>query len=339
MIKSYICLVIFLLLIIFPALYAEDVDNNQYPFCSDNVGYGPLNLSSQSPLQLLRIPIRPDSPSTLLRGRKEILTTITWSNLWMIKENRFIVDAEIIRLLTEFNYGLTDRWQIGVEIPVTCVTGGIMDGLAENTHNILNIGQHKRTDYPRNRVKIELLNKTDNTYFTETNKTLTIDDIICCAKYKLTCGNIMAPACAVSLSVKLPTGNTRLPLSGHGVDAGLSFSVSKQWSGFNLYGGLGYSYYGEETMGGIELRRGQNSFWVAGEYRIARKASLITQYLANTGGAKYFYDFSDTSHEITFGMKYQVSSRHLLEFGVLENLINFDNSPDIGFHFGLLSRF
>jgi hypothetical protein len=338
--KNSICLIVFFSLFLSGALYAEDIAGDQYPFCSDNVGYGPLNLTSQSPLQLFRLPIRPDSPSTLAAGKKEILHTLSWSNLWMISEQRFLIDAEIIHLSTEFSYGISNRWQAGVEIPATLMTGGVMDGLAENVHEFLNIGQHERTDFPRNRVRIELLNKKDYSYFTATRKTMTVDDIRCRVKYKITCddaGGFLASA--VSLSLKLPTGNTRLPLSGHGVDMGLGFSAAKGWNNFNLYGGLGYSYYGKDEFGNVELMPAQGSLWLVGEYRLARRASLIVQYLSNTGATKDFYDFSDTSHEITFGLKYQVSAGRLLEFGILENLINFDNSPDIGFHFGWLSRF
>ena len=49
--------------------------------------------------------------------------------------------------------------------------------------------------------------------------------------------------------------------------------------------------------------------------------------------------FSTNSHEITLGWKWEFVNNVVLEFGLIENLINFENSPDFGIHAGLTWRF
>ena len=49
--------------------------------CFSHVGYGPLNVYSQSPFQALRLGIRPRTPSTLGKGQYEVRGTSTWVNV------------------------------------------------------------------------------------------------------------------------------------------------------------------------------------------------------------------------------------------------------------------
>ena len=52
-----------------------------------------------------------------------------------------------------------------------------------------------------------------------------------------------------------------------------------------------------------------------------------------------FDPFSEASHEITLGWKWEVVPQGVLEIGVVENLVTFDNSADFGIHAGFTQRF
>ncbi len=56
-------------------------------------------------------------------------------------------------------------------------------------------------------------------------------------------------------------------------------------------------------------------------------------------GALCADSFSKASHEITLGWKWEVVPRGVLEIGVVENLVTFDNSADFGIHAGFTQRF
>ena len=59
----------------------------------------------------------------------------------------------------------------------------------------------------------------------------------------------------------------------------------------------------------------------------------------NTGVAKDFYEFSKATYEVILGCKYRFHQRTVFEFGLIENYVHYDNTPDFGFHFGITHRF
>ena len=89
---------------------------------------------------------------------------------------------------------------------------------------------------------------------------------------------------------------------------------------------------------GIRLRRTQWSAMAAVEYRASTRTSYLLQGLVTSPSAKDFGDFAKPTYEVTLGFKRVLSRDLLLEASVLENLFVFDNSPDVGFHVGLVWR-
>lgn len=67
--------------------------------------------------------------------------------------------------------------------------------------------------------------------------------------------------------------------------------------------------------------------------------SLILQYLGTEGQAVDFGPFSETSNEIVVGWKWEAAPGGVLEVGLIENVVTFDNSPDFGVHAAWTQRF
>jgi len=91
--------------------------------------------------------------------------------------------------------------------------------------------------------------------------------------------------------------------------------------------------------GVIDLSRDQWTVLAALEYKPFKKTSFILQYLCNTGPARDLYEFSKTTHELTFGIQWGIGKSTLIQIGILENIFFYDNSPDIGLHLGIRYRF
>ena len=49
--------------------------------------------------------------------------------------------------------------------------------------------------------------------------------------------------------------------------------------------------------------------------------------------------FDDPTNEIDIGWKWEFTRGTVLEPGLIENIVEVDNSPDFGLHFGLRHRF
>jgi hypothetical protein len=78
---------------------------------------------------------------------------------------------------------------------------------------------------------------------------------------------------------------------------------------------------------------------LAAEWRFFARQSLLLQLLTTEGLVDDFGPFSDNSNEFTVGYKWELRSRGILEVGLIENIVSFDNSPDFGIHLGYSQRF
>jgi hypothetical protein len=133
----------------------------------------------------------------------------------------------------------------------------------------------------------------------------------------------------------LPSGD-EYELRGLGAPSiALSAVASKRLGGSPviLFGGVGFQYCTADDIAGIEI---QNEEWsgLAGlEYQYTPSLSLIAQYLVSSPVAKDYYAFSDPTHEVSVGFKWRITRYTTMEFAVVENILIFDNSADIGVHF------
>ena len=83
----------------------------------------------------------------------------------------------------------------------------------------------------------------------------------------------------------------------------------------------------------------QSTFLTALEWRFRSDQSLLFQLLLTEGVIGSFDPFSDRSDELTIGWKWEVVDKGILEVGLIENILSFDNSPDFGIHVGFTRRF
>lgn len=135
--------------------------------------------------------------------------------------------------------------------------------------------------------------------------------------------------------MRLPTALQREYYGSGGVDGAISLAGTHRSGPIYLYTTLGYGVYGSGSLFDIELRPYQWTFFAAVEYPVSKKISLIAQQLSNSGVAAAFEGFADPTHELILGVKHVVSPHLMLEYGIVENLLNFRNSVDFGLIFGL----
>jgi thiol-disulfide isomerase/thioredoxin len=307
--------------------------------CFANVGYGPLDLPSQSPLQLLRLGLSPRAPSTLAGGDKELHLRATWVNIWA-NETDYFFDYETLQTDLAFSYGLSDTFQLDIGFQTQSRFGGAMDSLIQEFHDLFGIDQNGRDQVPRDEFNfgidpsasqpgVTLTGSDRGLYATSTSLTL---------QHNVTCGTESLPAFAYALTMRYELKSEDLQ-GGSPVDLGASIATSKRYSDFYIYGTLGYTFFGREQFRGIELRDTQWSFLAAVEWRAFSAESLMVQYLVTEGLANDLGDLSDPSHEITLGAKWEVITGTVIEVGLIENIITFGNSPDFGLHLGVTTRF
>ena len=314
--------------------------------CFSNVGYGPLALSAQSPFQSLRLAMKPRTPSTLGRGQLQLRGTATWVNVWNVdefdlpeEEREFFLDTEMLQVALGLAYGITDTLEIEGELQDRSRFGGTMDGFIEGFHDLFGIDQSGRDQHPRDSFDVQLrpqgqpavvLDDGDRGSYTRS--------VQATIQHNVTCGTSRLPAFSYSFTARYDSLGVDLS-GGSPWDFGASVAASRRFGKLYLYATLGYGVFGRDSFRGIALDDTQFSWMLALEWRMASRVSLLLQYLWTEGVAQDFGPFSDASNEITLGLKWEVYPRGTLEFGLIENIVEFDNSPDFGLHVGYTQRF
>lgn len=317
--------------------------------CFSHVGYGPLGIRSQSPFQALRLAILSRTPSTLARGEHQARVGASWVNLWAVDQGVFdpasgvlgpyVFDSEAFDLDVAYGYGLGDTVQIEVAYEHRWRFGGVMDGFVEGFHDLFGIEQSGRDRWPRGQTFI-LIDPGDGRPPINRDRTSEhsiAQSVRASFQHNVTCGTEYIPALSWSATVRTAVGGE--DLEGSNVDFALSAAASRRIGRFYVYLTFGYTWYGSDGFAELDLEDTQLSALVAAEWRFKPRMSLLLQYLLSEGAAVDLGPFSETSHEVVVGWKWEFRPAGVLEIGLIENVITFDNSPDFGLHAAVTQRF
>ncbi len=316
---------------------AQDVSNWAE---SPAVGLGPLELRSESPLSILRLTPTPRTPRTLARGQWRLELLTSWNNYFDYEPQLYTIDAEALRFTMSAAYGVTPRLELAVGLPLSYRGGGIMDRFIENFEGLLHVANQDRKRFPRNRYQVLIHGPNGRTFeLTGRDAGWGIEDATVGARYQLAPGTATTPAVMALLTVKVPTGRASSLFSSGGYDVAAGLSAGQRLGRrFNVYGSVVAMHYAATDMVGVRLKPNQLSLFAGLEYRRSQRMSWLLQALVTSPGAEHFGGFSKNTYEITFGFKRVLGPHVLLEASLLENLFIFDNSPDVGFHVGLVWR-
>ena len=306
---------------------------------SPAVGLGPLELRSQSPLSILRLTPTPKTPRTLAEGQWQFEMLTSWNNYFDYEPGLYTIDAETLRFTMSAAYGVTPRLEVAVGVPLSYRGGGIMDRFIENFEGLLHVANKDRKLAPRNRYLV-LIHGTNGRTFELTGKDAGwgIEDATASVHYQLAAGTATTPALMALFTVKVPTGRPSSLFSSGGTDVAAGLSAGQRLGRFNVYGSVVAMHYTTTDMVGVRLKPNQLSLFTGLEYRRSPRMSWLLQALVTSPGAENFGGFSKNTYEITLGLKRVLNPHLLLEASLLENLFIFDNSPDVGFHVGLVWR-
>ncbi len=317
--------------------------------CFSHVGYGPLAMRSQSPFQSLRMTIAPRTPSTLSRGEWQARVVGTRANIWANDEGhffpqqgeygRYFLDYEMTRLGVELGYGVGDAVELDLEYNQRWRGGGFLDGLIQNFHRIFGFSQNGRDEVSRNQFHF-FLNPGDGRPVVDLGPgdEGTFDrNLQLSLQHNVTCGSQRWPAFSYSVTARWTLDSP--DLEGSDLDVAASVALARRFGHFYTYLTAGYTWFGSDSFHGIQLDHTQASLLAAVEWRFKSRMSLVLQYLWTEAAVSDFGPFSKPSNEVVIGWKGEIRPAGVLEVGLLENVITFDNSPDFGIHLGYTQRF
>ncbi|RDH86065.1 MAG: hypothetical protein DIZ80_00935 [endosymbiont of Galathealinum brachiosum] len=292
---------------------------------------GPLTIRSLSPAQSLRLSPIPRSPYGLPDGQTELQFNIAAASVYSSQEGLFILDYHFTDTRFAINQGFANNWSAEFSINERRILNAHLDQLTLEFHDLFGIDQNGRDETVKDGTHIQIPEygiDLGNEVRGQTSQTIGIS-----VQKVLADKSIGWPAIAVNFNMSYEMLHDGLIEHG-AFDYGVQFSIAQKKSNGYAYGNLSYTEFGSDDVLGLPLKDHQFSGMFGYEFNMDHDEAFILQYLFSEGVVDGMGELSEFSHEIHIGYKWRTES-YLFEAGLVENIVNFENSPDVAFTFGV----
>ena len=195
-------------------------------------GFGPFPVRNFQALDQLVLGMPGERAAVLRKGdfdvRLEAANTASIARDSTVQAD-VTLKFETIRAGLFLRYGLTDRLEIGAEIPALHRYGGFMDGPIKAVENLTTGESPPRkvlghTDYAFN------VSNGSRTMFHGSEGATGLGDVSFFAKYQMLKETSVLPALSVRLAAKAPTGDTSEVFGSGHPDAGIGLAMEKTFA-------------------------------------------------------------------------------------------------------------
>lgn len=312
-------------------------------------GLGPFRIPALGAGEFIRtVPAFASPFSYSVTGRLELGMDVRWLNTWTyhvesetpfdwanlqdtsdLEYGSFLFDTETLSFTPSIIYRASDRLALGLQFPVAIQGGGIMDGFIEGFHSMAGVGQHNRDQWDRDSTHYIFVDRENVIHDQSEGIKRNITGDVQLSASVLVVENPMLTARAI---VKLPTSRIYDNLGDSGTDVTLQGIWSWQWGAVAGYHGVGGTFYTRSGNDDLDLARCRFSSLTSLEYMASETFSWL--FALNTASKVADYpELDNPVVELVMGFK-SVVGPGVLEFGLIENLFFFDNSPDFGAQLG-----
>lgn len=277
-------------------------------------------------------------------GRTEVLPSgglklrlyLNDTNEYVARSNAaetILIDGEVTQLSYDLHYGITDRWEAGLFVPVLSQGGGILDSIIQGWHNFWGLPNGGREDVPKNAYHYQYT-RNGQQLLNVDQGSVTFGDI------RLGTGYQIADHLVARAMLQLPTGDAS-HLSGSGafggaawLDGGLPLRGFFHW--LTLYGSAGYSYTGSGDVL-PELQKHALPFGAAGlgvRFTPNWDAKLQVYIHAAPYKGSELGALDHVAAPLTLSTSYRISKLTSVSLGFQEKASVFA-SPDFGVFLGV----
>lgn len=285
---------------------------------------GPIELRDQHPLALIHSSPTPTSPLTLEDGTYSTQLSFAWSNTLNRRRGNYLIDAETRVLDLRFRYGVTDRWEVGANLPVVYRGEGVLDPLIDDWHKMFGLPRGKRDKVPDNGFSLAGENE-DGTEFDLHGDGTRFGTAELTSKVRLP--DELPGTWASVFALGLPTGRNSY---GHdGVDIGVGLVGTGRAGDLRGYWGASYFYYSDPHTDDLTFERHHGAAFLHGEYPVTANISLLVGTLLTTGLLEDVKRFPDYAIYLDTGFRWNLAAAYSLEFLLRENPAPRDGTVDV----------
>ena len=306
-------------------------------------GHGPLPTRNYSPVALLFLNMVAEPAITLRKDQWRLTSEWVETNTVLLSEMgrvQGVVKLETVRSSFNIHYGLSDRIEVGLLIPVLYRFDGFLNPFILSVEEAFSKLNPSRVKLTNNEFEYHI--DLDGKRIIEGGKDdLGLGDIVLSSKILLLSERASRPGIAFRMAWKFPTGDIAKSFGSGEFDIGMGLAAQK---GFGkkwiLYGNInGIFPFGDFMDTGLDLEPFYNGFFGV-EYRLTPTFSILTQFQYYTTP---FHGINapileDGSGEISLGISYLYEENFLWQIGAIENFS--DPFPDdSGADFSIFTTF
>ncbi len=251
----------------------------------------------------------------------------------------FYLDGEHARWALAARRGIGRGLQVELVLPVLHFGGGFLDSTIEGFHDSFSLGQAGRLGVPRDTFTA-YLRAGEREIYLDSSPGTALGDAIVGLRYDL---RRVRPDPSFQLALealaKLPTGDVERLSSSGSTDFGVQLLGTRYFRGSCLHVALGAAYLGRHDLLGLDAQTIVSGM-LAWEIALGSKTTGLIQATVSESPFEELRsnDIDPASTQLTAGVKRAIGS-NVLFLGVTENLANYNNSADIGLHFGVTRSF
>ena len=278
----------------------------------------------------------PAQRSALTQGRGGLGAALHSSvaNNWVVDSStkEYIkFDGETLRFAAELRYGLARNWDLQLEVPWLEQSGGHLDSVIDDWHDLWGMSDGGRSNAPRNQLEYQYASAAGRGFLLDDDSS-GLGDISLSLNYALF--REEDAAVAVALGYKFGTGDEDdfLGSGGDDIFALVRFSgahlsdLPLQW-----HGQLGYLYAGDsDLLSGMQ----EQHLWFAGlslDWLVAEHWSLLAQLDGNAAPTdSNLTPLGDDTLIFTGGVRWRISPRWWVDVSIMEDIL-VDTASDVTF--------
>lgn len=314
---------------------------------ADRTTVTPFPTSNQSPLiQVFGLPFAESARLTPPRHLQAQLITSVANNFTSNShhDEDIALDGETYRATFSFRYGVSERIELGLDIPYVRHVGGVFDVFIDFWHNSFDLPDGGRDKAPRNRL-LYAYRRHGRTEVLVDDDTAGLGDVTLSAAWRLYRDKPHATrSLSLRLNLKLPTGSHR-NLRGSG-----STDVALRLAGedrailaayrVGLFASAGLLWMREGNVLPAQQRHitGFGMLGAAWDLLSWLVPKMQVNWHAPFFGDSDLRQLASWSAQLTIGTTFRLSARSTIDFAIFEDIV-VATSPDVGFQLVLRHLF
>ncbi|MFW5782473.1 MAG: DUF3187 family protein [Candidatus Muiribacteriaceae bacterium] len=295
--------------------------------------WGPINYHISSPLRGLKNEMFFLNPTGIPPGKSQINISHSWINIWNYKKDYFKIDMEVLSSDVMISTGLKNNQVIHVNLPFYYISGGALDSTIEKFHSSIGITNANREVSPHNDIAYWIKDRQGNEFSVSRKYLRGLDMGHANIIYQKIHGLGSPLRKSFAVNIKAPVSPAEKLFESWRTDVTVSYTWTYR-TGKNInHLTFGVTDFGSDTLDNIKLRDLNKSLFYAIEIPLGNNKRKIIQLLINEKLTDDIPKFDRPTYIVNWG--YKIKRRNtIFTFSIIENILQFDNSPDIGFFAG-----